>query len=134
MPAALKRAPISAAMPCPAPFSPMSWWRSRRPEAFTRKDVERIRRAIIGTEIAGELAWCRAALGSAPAAIGVAVRQLKSRPVDADEIDLALSAALCCAIEGNAASAILISSALQSRAEIDPPCRSLSLLWLVADF
>jgi hypothetical protein len=134
MPASLKRAPIAPAMPCLSPFSPMNWWRSHRPDAFSRKDVNHIRRAMIGTEIAEEQDWRRAILGDAPIAIGIAVRQLKAKPISALEIDLALSAVLCCGLEGNAASAILISSALRRRSKIDPPCRPLSLLWLVADF
>jgi hypothetical protein len=41
---------------------------------------------------------------------------------------------LCCAIEGNAASAIVISSALRRRSKIELQCKTLSDLWLVADF
>jgi hypothetical protein len=89
---------------------------------------------MIGSEIAGEPHWRRAILGSAPAAIGIAVRQLKSRSIDAPEVDLALSALLCCAIEGCAASAIVISSALTRRPKIDTQCKMLSDLWLTADF
>jgi cardiolipin synthase len=47
---------------------------------------------------------------------------------------LALSAVLACALEGDPASAILISSALRRRSKFDPSCRQLSLLWLVAKF
>jgi hypothetical protein len=89
---------------------------------------------MIGTEIREEPDWRGAILGSAPTAIGIAVRQLKSKRIGATEVDLALSAVLCCAIEGNAASAMVISSALRRRSKIDSQCKTLSDLWLVADF
>jgi hypothetical protein len=89
---------------------------------------------MIETEIPNEPDWRRAILGSAPTAIGIADRQLKSRCIGATEVDLALSAVLCCAIEGNASSAIVISSALRRRSKIELQCKTLSELWLVADF
>jgi hypothetical protein len=111
----------------------MSWWRSRRPDAFSRRDVQRIRRALIGTEILGEPDWRSAILGNAPIAIGIAVRQLKSTRIGAPEVDLSLSAVLCCAIEGNAASAMVISSALRRRSKIDARCKALTNVWLISD-
>jgi hypothetical protein len=69
-----------------------------------------------------------------PAAIKVAVDRLKKRKIDHVEIDLALSAMLAFAIDGDVTSGILISSALRRRSKIDPPCRLLSDLWLIADF
>jgi hypothetical protein len=56
------------------------------------------------------------------------------RKIMAAEIDLAFSAVLACALEGDPASAILISSALRHRSKCDPSCKLLSLLWLVAKF
>jgi hypothetical protein len=134
MPASPKHTPDAVAIPRVPPSSPTEWWRSRRPDSLSRKDVNRIRWAMIGSEIGGEPHWRRAILGSAPAAISIAVRQLKLRPIDAPEVDLALSALLCCAIEGCMPSAIVISSALSRRAEIDAQCETLSDLWLKADF
>lgn len=89
---------------------------------------------MIGTEIPEEPDWRSAVLGNAPIAVGVAIRQLKSKRIGAAEVDLTLSAVLCCAIEGNAASAIVVSSALRRRSKIDIRCKMLSALWLSADF
>lgn len=93
-----------------------------------------MRKVLLGTELISEPDWNRAVLGDVAVAIGVAVRQLKSRKIAEPEIDLALSAVLACAIEGDAAAAVLISSALRRRSKIDPSCRTLSLLWLAAKF
>lgn len=134
MPALPTRAPNIIDLTSSSPLSPTSWWRSQKPETFSRKDIERIRLALLGSGLPGEPDWRRAVLGDASTAIRVAVGQLKTKPIGAPEIDLALSAVLCCALEGNAASAVVLSSALRRRSKIDWPCRELSLLWLVADF
>jgi hypothetical protein len=89
---------------------------------------------LLGTKIHEEPDWSRAILGDAAVAIRVAVEQMKARPITAAEVDLALSAVLACALEGDATSAILISSALRRRSKYDPSCRVLSDLWLVAKF
>jgi hypothetical protein len=120
--------------PDPTPFSPLIWWRTRRPGAHLCRGIEEIHEALLGTEIQGEPDWHRAIQGDAAVAIRVAVGQLKVRKIRAREIDLALSAVLACALEGDPASAILISSALRRRSKCDTSCRLLSLLWLVAKF
>jgi hypothetical protein len=133
MPASRNRASTSLT-PDLTPFSPLIWWRTRSPSALLCRGVGGIREALLGTEICGEPDWSRAILGEAPVAIRVAVEQMKTRKITAIEIDLALSAVLACALEGDPASAILISSALRRRSKCDPACRLLSLLWLVAKF
>lgn len=117
-----------------ASASPLELWRTCKPKALARAEVSRLRKVLLGTELISEPDWNRAVLGDVAVAIGVAVRQLKSRKIAEPEIDLALSAVLACAIEGDAAAAVLISSALRRRSKIDPSCRTLSLLWLAAKF
>lgn len=127
------RAPASFA-PDIAPFSPLTWWRTRRPSALLCRGIGGIREVLLGTEIHGEPDWSRAILGDPAVAIRVAVEQMKARRITAVEVDLALSAVLACALEGDPASAILISSALRRRSKYDPSCKLLSDLWLVAKF
>ncbi|WP_424628459.1 hypothetical protein [Bradyrhizobium sp. SYSU BS000235] len=114
------------------PFSPLAWWRTRRPSVLLCRQIRGIREALLGTEIHGEYDWNRAILGDPAVAIGIAVKQMSERKITASEVDLSLSAVLACALEGDPASAIVISSALRRRSKCDPPCRHLSLLWLVA--
>ena len=93
-----------------------------------------MREALLNTEVHGDPEWFRAVLGDAAIAIRIAVEQLKVRKITDTEVDLALSAVMACALEGEPTSAILISSALRRRSKCDPSCMDLSLLWLVAKF
>lgn len=133
MPASRNHAPFSLA-PAPAQFSPLIWWRTRRPSPLLCKGIGGIREALLGTEIQGEPEWPRAILGDAAVAIRIAVGQMKVCKITATEVDIALSAVLACALEGEPASAIVVSSALRRRSKCDPSCKTLSLLWLVAKF
>lgn len=117
-----------------APLSPLIWWRTRKPRLRLCQSICEIREALLGTEICGQPDWSRAILGDAAIAIGVAGEQMKVHVITATEVDLALSAVLACALEGDPASPIVISSALRRRAKDDPSCKPLSDLWLVAKF
>jgi hypothetical protein len=109
-------------------------WHTRKPEALTYRDLLRLRTALVCKTLPGEPDWKYAIQGDAAAAIGIAVRQLQSRRITDPEIDLALSAVLACAISGDAASAVVVSSALRRRSKKFEHCRQLSLLWLAARF
>lgn len=133
MPSSGNRAPFSPA-PNLATLSPLIWWRTHRPNILLCSRIGRIREALLETEIHTEPDWSRAILGDAAVAIRIAVEQMKAHKITAAEVDLALSAVLACALEGEPASSILISSALRRRSKYDPPCKTLSLLWLAAKF
>jgi hypothetical protein len=117
-----------------APFSPLIWWRTRKPRLLLCRGIRELHEALLATEIAGQLDWTRAILGDAAVAIGVAIQQMKLRTITAIEVDLALSAVLACALEGDLTSPIVISSALRRRSQCDPSCLHLSLLWLNTKF
>jgi hypothetical protein len=92
---------------------------------------------LAGLCVECEPRWREAATGDAEhaaAAIGICVRQVRKHPINAPEVDLAVSATLAYALLGDAACAVLMAWALKHRAKIDPPCDLLSDLWLVADF
>lgn len=132
------RPPAGAAASVVEPEAPLAWWRRRRPDQLFRKDAASLRLALAGTCIKGEARWRDAAAGDfegdGALAIGICVRQIKRHPMDAIEVDLAVSATLANALLGDAASTVLMSWALKHRAKLDPPCALLSDLWLVADF
>jgi hypothetical protein len=117
-----------------APSSPLNWWRARKPSLLLCAGIGEIREALLGSEIPGQPYWTCAILGDAAVAIRVAVDQMKVHKITAIEVDLALSAVLACALEGDRASPIVISSALRRRSKRDPICKPLSDLWLVAKF
>ncbi len=109
---------------------PLRWWRTRAPEGFNARDLTVLRKALIIRPFVTEHDWYRAITGDAAAAIGIAARQMLDRSITAPEIDLSVTAVLACALEGDAASRVLISSALRRRAKIDPTCKCLSEKWL----
>jgi hypothetical protein len=96
--------------------------------------VSRIRKALLATRLPSEPDWDRAILGDVAVAIGIAVRQLASHKITDPEVDLALSAVLACAIEGDPTAPIVISSALRRRSKKFKRCLHLSLLWRKAKF
>jgi hypothetical protein len=110
------------------------WWRTRVPTEFTGKDNTILRWTLLQNKITEEPHWSDAVVGKVATAINIAIRCLKTRPINHPEVDLALSAMLACALDHDVTAGILISSALRRRAKIDPRCRLLSDLWLIADF
>jgi hypothetical protein len=115
------------------PDSPLIWWRTRTPTEFDAKDSTTLRRVLNRTTTADEPNWPRAIAGQITTAIWIAVDRLKKRKITHLEIDLALSALLACAIDGDVTAEILISSALRRRGRIEPACRNLADLWLISD-
>jgi hypothetical protein len=122
------------AKPQLTPHFPRALWRKRKPEALSLQDVSRLRRALLATTLPSEPDWNRAILGDAAVAVGIAVRQLKLHKITDLEVDLALSAVLACAIEGEPTAPIVISSALRRRSKKFHRCLRLSLLWGEAKF
>lgn len=128
---ALIRFPLS---PHQLLMSPLHWWRTRRPKSFNRSDVKIIRAYLLRIQIIDDDDWMRAVTGNPAAAIGVAVRQLKACGMKSPVVDAAVSAVLCCAIEGDAAAPCLILSALRRRSKIDPLSHKLISRWVTARF
>jgi hypothetical protein len=129
-----EKIPPIAALPNADPDSPLRLWRTREPASFSRKDIAPLRRCLLKATTIAEPEWIDAAAGDVIAAIAVGIKLLNRHVIGAIEIDLALSAVLACAIEGDATSPVLISSALRRRSKLDPACRCLSELWLEARF
>lgn len=115
------------------PASPLHWWRTRRPQSFGRHDVKAIRLALLGVRV-NDADWLRAVTGHPSTAIGVAVRHLHAYGMTSPVIDAVVSAVICCALEGNHAARVVVSSALRRRKKIDPFCHELCLLWRAARF
>ncbi|WP_316228441.1 hypothetical protein [Bradyrhizobium sp. SZCCHNR1039] len=108
---------------------PVHWWRTRRPQDFEATDVRILRAELFKTDAIDDCDWLYAVTGNAAAAIGIAIRALKQHGMTNPAIDAVVSAVLCCALEGDGASKVLLLSALRRRQKIDPRCRHLVLLW-----
>lgn len=124
------RAPLVRRLAAP----PTHWWRTRSPYDFGRRDVGAIRRVLLATDLVDDFDWFRAVGGDAAAAIGIAIKGLNSHGMRDPLVDAVVSAVLCCAVEANPASKVVMISALWRRGKIDPVCYGLRLRWLHAKF
>ena len=113
---------------------PTHWWRIRSPYDFSSKDIRAIRQALLHTDFVKDADWFRAVGGNAAAAIGIAIKTLKSHGMRNPVTDAVISAVLCCALEEDPAAKVMMLSALRRRAKIDPACYGLRLRWLHARF
>jgi hypothetical protein len=109
---------------------PLSWWRVRPAHAFKDCDVFIARHFLRKSAILGEAHWFLGAAGDAPVAIGVANRIARRQRPNLVSLDLAMTAVLCVALEGDTAATLLLSAALKRRSDIDPLCGQLSDTWL----
>ena len=113
----------------PHKASPLHWWRTRRPRSFRRSDVRILRTCLLRSDTVADLDWLSAATGDAAAAAGVAIRAMHTAGMTNSVVDTALSAVLCCALEGDPTAPIILRSALNRRSRFDPSCTELSRIW-----
>jgi hypothetical protein len=122
---ARRNVPVTISFP-----HPFAWWRTLRAEQFRGRHVQIARRLLAKSAIIGETHWFLAAAGDAAVAIGVALRVQKRAGSTLALLDLAMTAVACAALEGNLNAALLLSSTLERRREIDARCAALSDSWL----
>jgi hypothetical protein len=120
-----------ANVPVIIPFQhPFSWWRTRPADQFKKTDVNIARHFLMRSAIIGEPHWFLGAAGDAAIAVGVALRAQKRKGNALVTVDLAMTAALLTALEGNVTAALLMSAMLKRRSDIDRRCTMLSDSWL----
>ena len=108
---------------------PLHWWRRLPAPVFTTAHVAVLRKAIAGIIIADEPNWPAAEKGDPVAAVGVALRGIKSREWPSPGGDLVMSALLRCAIEGSNSAALVLEYALGCMAAKDPACAAIATSW-----
>ena len=108
---------------------PLHWWRRLPAPVFTTAHVAVLRKAIAGIIIADEPNWPAAEKGDPVAAVGVALRGIKSREWPSPGGDLVMSALLRCAIEGSSTAALVLEYALGRAAAKDPGCATIAASW-----
>jgi hypothetical protein len=109
---------------------PLSWWRTRTPQHFKEVDIYIARHVLSKSAIIGEPYWYVAASGSAPIAINVARRVTRSRSQSALLRDVAMTAVLCVALEGNVEARLFLAAMLSERSQYERACAALSDGWL----
>ena len=85
---------------------PLSWWRSRCADEFKDIDVNIARHILRRSAIIGEPHWFLGAAGDAAVAIGVALRTQRQFRHALLPLDVAMTAVLCVALEGDATAAL----------------------------
>jgi hypothetical protein len=110
---------------------PLSWWRVRPAHAFKDADVFIARHFLKQSAILGEPHWFLGAAGDPAIALGVAIRIRRQERSHLIPLDLAMTAVLCVALEGDAAAAIFLASTLKLHSSVDPACEGIHDTWLV---
>jgi hypothetical protein len=83
-------------------------WRTRDALQFNSIDVNAMRALLARTTLFGQPKWAAAASGDGPAAVAVAVAFIPACQIT-PSLDLAMTALLACAIEGDAGAQIIAS-------------------------
>jgi hypothetical protein len=111
---------------------PLSLWRTLRAEEFEAPDLAAIRRLLAKTVLFGQPKWPGAVAGDAAAAIAVAASFLPINNVTF-QVDLAMTALISCAVEGDLASAIVVANILRHLPGSAPSHRQIATSWFVSN-
>lgn len=111
---------------------PLSLWRTLRAAQFEAADLTAIRVLLAKLALLGRSKWRDAVAGDAPAAIAVALSFL---PIDnvTRQVDVAMTALVRCAIEGDLAAAIVIANILRNLPGSTPLHRQIATSWFVSN-
>ncbi|MEH2480193.1 hypothetical protein V1282_003550 [Nitrobacteraceae bacterium AZCC 2146] len=109
----------------------LSWWRLRSAYTFTDACPARLRQALAGMSLIAEPRWEAAVDGDAASAIGIALPAIGDDSYDGAYLDLAMSAVLLCALNGSAASALVLSHALRRSTSGRITWQAPAAAWLV---
>jgi hypothetical protein len=108
--------PPAASSVCPLPGVPLTWWRTRLPEALDPAAQKRLRAELRAAPALPLPGWEAAIQADATAAIGVAIPVLAAGLAYPGCLDRALSPVLLCAVLGDPACRDLLVHALGRRA------------------
>lgn len=113
--------------------SSLLWWRCVRAENFHEMALRDMRLSIAKVELFSEPRWQKAVTGDAAAAIGIA---LSMRPEDSfhQKFDVAMTALVVCAAEGNAAACIVLSNIIRRLPGAGRREVCIAISWLVRAF
>lgn len=112
--------------------APWALWRTWRAEQFDVADADTLQHLLAKTSLFGQPKWRNAVGGDVSAAVGVAVSFL---PVDevTVQFDIAMTALISYAIEGDAAAAIVVSNILRSLPGRERLHRRIATSWFVSN-
>jgi hypothetical protein len=111
---------------------PLSLWRTLRAAEFEAPSLVAIRSLLAKTVLFGQPKWPAAVAGDTAAAIAVAASFM---PIDnvTFQVDLAMTALIRCAVEGDLAAAIVVANILRHLPGCSPSHRQIATSWFVSN-
>jgi hypothetical protein len=106
-------------------------WRTKSADGFDEADMAAMTRCFNVVALHGEARWFEAVQGNAAAACGIALRMPNEWVFS---LDLAMTAVALCALKGNSAAALVVSTILRRQPGADRNTARLATSWLVQAF
>jgi len=116
----------------PSNTSPLSWWRTMPAYCLHEADRVVLRDTLSKIAVLGGCEWVGAMRGDPAASIAVAVEVMPIANVKL-QVDLALSAVLLNALDGNAAAVLMLSHVLRNTPLDHPFGKELAVSWMVSN-
>jgi hypothetical protein len=110
----------------------LSSWRTLRALDFTFNDVKSMRTLLAKTTLIGQPKWAAAVGGDGPAAVAVAISFIPAAKIT-PALDIAMTALIACAIEGDPGAAIVASNILRHLPGATPCHHQIATSWFVSN-
>jgi hypothetical protein len=112
--------------------NPWASWRTFRALDFTFHDLKSVRALLAKTTLLGQPKWAAAAGGDGPAAVAVAISFIPAAKIT-PALDIAMTALIACAIEGDPGAAIVASNILRHLPDATPCHHQIATSWFVSN-
>ncbi|ACE99688.1 hypothetical protein Rpal_1148 [Rhodopseudomonas palustris TIE-1] len=112
--------------------SPLSWWRTMPAQCLHEAERVLLRDTLSKIAVLGGCEWVGAMRGDPAASIAVAVEVMPIANITL-QVDLALSAVLLNALDGNAAAVLMLSHVLRHTPLDHPFGKELAVSWMVSN-
>jgi hypothetical protein len=112
--------------------NPLSSWRTLRALDFSFHDLTSMRALLAKTTLLGQPKWAAAVAGDGPAAVAVAISFIPAGQIT-PSLDLAMTALIACAIEGDPGAAIVASNILRHLPGATPSHHQIATSWFVSN-
>jgi hypothetical protein len=111
---------------------PLSLWRTLRADEFEASDLAAIRGLLANTVLLGQPKWRGAVAGDVPSAVAVAVSFMPVNKITV-QVDIAMTALIRCAAEGDFAAAIVAANILRNLPAAMRLHRRIATSWFVSN-
>jgi hypothetical protein len=112
--------------------NPLASWRTLRALDFSFHDVTSLRTVLAKTTLLGQPKWAAAVAGDGAAAVAVAISFIPAEKIT-QSLDLAMTALIACAIEGDPGAAIVASNILRHLPGATPRHHQIATSWFVSN-